>query len=334
MVEKPAGISRIRAREARAVAMPPRRTLAAMTVVLTPFRPEELAAPSGVTLVRFSGAPDDLPRDEVLAEAEMWVLPYGLSLHVDDVAGKMPRLRFIQAQSAGTDGIAGQVPDGVTLCNARGVHDAATAEMGVCLILASLRGIPTFVRAQDEGRWLPYRLWDALADKTVMIVGYGSIGRALESRLAGFEVDVVRVAGHAREGVYASTDLPHLLPEADVVVILMPLTEATRHLVDAGFLAAMKDGALLVNLARGPVVDTDALLAELESGRVRAALDVSDPEPLPDGHPLWSAPNVLISPHVAGGTTAMRPRILALVQAQIDHLAKGEQLINQVRLDR
>ncbi|MBW9208344.1 2-hydroxyacid dehydrogenase [Mumia sp. zg.B53] len=305
-----------------------------MTVVVTPFGADELSAPEGLTVVPFSGDASNLPPDDVLAEAEMWVLPYDLSFSVGEIAARMPRLRVIQAQSAGTDGIAAQIPDGVTLCNARGVHDAATAELGVGAIIASLRGIPAFVRAQDEQHWLPYRWWDSLADKTVMIVGYGSIGHALERRLAGFEVEIVRVAGHAREGVHASSELSELLPTADVVVVLTPLTDATRHLVDAEFLAAMRDGALLVNLARGPVVDTEALLAQLEDGRLRAALDVTDPEPLPADHPLWKAPNLLLTPHVAGGTSAMRPRILALVRDQLQRFAAGEDLLNQVRLHR
>ncbi|MGH1565071.1 2-hydroxyacid dehydrogenase [Mumia sp. DW29H23] len=301
-----------------------------MTVALTPFAPEELDAPDGITLVRFSGAAEDLPADDVLADVEAWVIPYALSFPLGELAARMPRLRVIQAQSAGTDGIAAQVPAGVTLCNARGVHDAATAELGVGLMISALRGIPEFVRAQENAEWLPYRWWTALADRTVMILGYGSIGQALERRLAGFEVDVVRVAGHARDGVHASSELPELLPTVDVVVVLTPLTDATRHLVDADFLAALKDGALLVNLARGPVVDTEALLAELARGRLRAALDVTDPEPLPADHPLWRAPNTLITPHVAGGTSAMRPRVVALVRDQLRRLAAGEELINQV----
>lgn len=303
-----------------------------MPLVLSPFAPDAFEVPPGVDLVSYSGATADLPSDDVLADVTMWVLPYDLSADLRSTVSRMPRLEVIQAQSAGTDGIVAQIPDGVRLCNARGVHDAATAELGVGLILASLRGIPAFVRAQDEQRWLAYRWWDALADKTVMIVGYGSIGEALERRLAGFEVDVVRVARRARDGVHATSELPDLLPHADVVVLLTPLTDQTRHLADAGFLAAMKDGAFLVNLARGPVVDSDALLAEVETGRLRAALDVTDPEPLPPGHPLWSAPGVLISPHVAGGTTAMRPRMLALVQEQVRRLAAGEELANEVPL--
>ncbi|KAA1420396.1 2-hydroxyacid dehydrogenase [Mumia zhuanghuii] len=301
-----------------------------MTVVLAPFAADELTPPDGLTVVRFSGSAEDLPPDEVLEQVELWVLPYSLAFPLGELAARMPRLRVIQAQSAGTDGIVAQVPDGVVLCNARGVHDAATAELGVGLIIASLRGIPSFVRAQDEGRWAAWQWWPALADRRVMILGYGSIGEALERRLAGFETEIVRVASRPRDGVHGVAELPDLLPEVDVVVVLTPLTDATRHLVGTDFLAAMKDHALLVNLARGPVVDTAALLVELQSGRLRAALDVTDPEPLPDGHPLFSAPNTLITPHVAGGTSAMRPRVVALVRDQLRRFVAGEDLANRV----
>ncbi len=180
------------------------------------------------------------------------------------------------------------------LCNARGVHEASTAELALALTLASLRGIPGFVRAQQQERWQG-DFHPALADRSVLIVGYGAIGSAIEDRLTPFELTrVARVARSARTTargpVHQLAELPALLPEADVVILSTPLNETTRHLVDAEFLARMKDGALLVNVARGPVVDTKALLAELESGRITAALDVTDPEPLPQGHPLWHAP--------------------------------------------
>jgi phosphoglycerate dehydrogenase-like enzyme len=210
------------------------------------------------------------------------------------------------------------------------VHDASTAELVVGLIIASLRRIPDFVRAQATGEWR-YGRYDALADKTVLIVGYGSVGEAIEQRLGGFEVDVLRVARSARSGeprVHGFDDLPRLLPQADVVVLVTPLTEQTRGLVDAAFLARMKPGALIVNAARGPVVVTDDLLAAVRSGRVRAALDVTDPEPLPADHPLWVEPNVLISPHVGGNTSAFLPRAHRLVAEQLQRFAAGQPLLN------
>jgi phosphoglycerate dehydrogenase-like enzyme len=196
------------------------------------------------------------------------------------------------------------------------------------LTLASLRGIPGFVAGQREERWQG-GFHPALADRSVLIVGYGAIGSAVEDRLAPFECErVVRIARTARTTargpVHSLDQLSELLPQADVVILTTPLTEATRGLVGAGFLAAMKDGALLVNVARGPVVDTKALLAELDSGRLRAALDVTDPEPLPAGHPLWHAPNCLISPHVGGSTSAFRPRAERLLRSQLTRFAAGD----------
>ena len=226
------------------------------------------------------------------------------------------------------------VPDGVTLCNARGVHDASTAELAVALVLASLRGFPDFVRAADGQRWAPGPR-PALADRTVLIVGYGSVGAAVEQRLAGFEVDVRRVARTPRMSPAGPVEgfdrLDAMLGESDVVVLCVPLTDETTGLVDAGFLARMRDGALLVNVARGAVVDTPALVAELSSGRILAALDVTDPEPLPAGHPLWSAPGLLLSPHVGGNTSAFLPRAFRMLADQLARFATGQPLLNVVR---
>jgi phosphoglycerate dehydrogenase-like enzyme len=212
------------------------------------------------------------------------------------------------------------------------VHDASTAELAVALILASLRGLPDFVRSAQRGEWDGSRR-DSLADRTVLIVGYGSVGRAVERRLAGFECEVRRVARTARDGVEPLDALPALLPLADVVVLTLPMTEETRGMVDATFLSRMHDGALLVNVARGPVVRTDALLSEVTSGRLRAALDVTDPEPLPPDSPLWSCPNVLVSPHVGGNTTAFLPRAVRLVADQLRRYVAGEELRNVINAD-
>lgn len=241
----------------------------------------------------------------------------------------MSSLRVIQMLSAGVDWIVEAVPPGVLLCDGRGVHDPSTAEWVLAAILASIREIPAFVAAQREGVWTHHQT-AALAGSTVLIVGYGSIGAAVEARLAPFEVEVLRVARRGRPGVSAEAELPALLPKADVVVILVPLVPATRGLVDAAFLGRLRDGALLVNAARGPIVDTDALLAELATGRIRAALDVTDPEPLPAGHPLWAAPNLLLTPHVAGATELWIPRARALVYEQLARYASGEPLRNVV----
>ncbi|GAA2363283.1 2-hydroxyacid dehydrogenase [Nonomuraea africana] len=262
-------------------------------------------------------------------EVEVWIPPL---IPVPDTPGlmaAMKRLKLVQTVTAGVEPYRPDLPQGVTLCNARGVHDAGTAEWAVGAMIAVLREFPGFVDAQRRGEWT-YHHTGVLADARVLIVGYGSIGAALERRLEGFEVEVVRVARTAREGVHAMEELESLLPEADVVVLLVPATAETTGMVDAAFLARMKDGALLVNAARGAVVVTDDLVAELESGRLRAALDVSDPEPIPEGHPLWNAPGVFITPHVAGSTPASTRRSLRLIRSQLLRYLAGEPLKNVI----
>lgn len=260
-----------------------------------------------------------------ISEVELYVLPYLFEPEPLQLMSRMPALRVAQSLTAGFEHITPFLPDGVTLCNAAGVHDASTAELAVALILASLRGLDDFARAHSTGEWLFSRR-ESLADKTVLIVGYGGVGSAIEQRLAGFECNVVRVARRPREGVAGLDALPGLLRTVDVVVLAVPLTEETRRLVDAEFLAAMPDGALLVNVARGAVVDTPALVREVAAGRLRAALDVIDPEPLPPDHPLWHAPGVLISPHVGGNSTAFEPRARQLVVEQLTRYATGQPL--------
>lgn len=296
-------------------------------LVWLPFDPELLdPPPSGLRYeVVVPSDADDVPAS--IDEVEVYVPPYRFSELDSALIPRMSSLRLVQTMTAGVEHVRPHVPEGVLLCNGRGIHDTSTAELAMTLMLASLRGVPGFVRAQLAGVWAHgTRL--SLADSTVLIVGYGAIGEALERRLAGFEVDVVRVARTARDGVHAYDELPALLPEADVVVLVVPLTDLTRGLVDAAFLARMRDGALLVNVARGAVVDTDALVAELRAGRLCAALDVTDPEPLPHGHPLWGCPNLLVTPHVGGASTAMEPRAHRLVRDQLARFAAGEPLAN------
>ncbi|MDO0911560.1 2-hydroxyacid dehydrogenase [Streptomyces sp. DT2A-34] len=304
--------------------------------VWLPIPPEEIEGlPEGPNYRFWDGA-EDFPADP--AECAFYVVPYMKAPALGQrPLPEMSSVQVVQTLSAGIDHVeAGlrHLRPGVKLCNARGVHEASTAELTLTLILASLRGVPDFVRAQDKGEWLGgFR--PALADKSVLIVGYGSIGAAIEDRLAPFELArVARVARSerttARGPVHPLTELPALLPEADVVILSTPLTDATRHLVDADFLARMKDGALLVNVARGAVVDTKALLAELETGRVTAALDVTDPEPLPREHPLWRAPGVLISPHVGGPTSAFLPRAKRLLVDQLSRYVNREPLRNVI----
>ncbi|MGW0908009.1 2-hydroxyacid dehydrogenase [Streptomyces sp. NPDC002853] len=310
------------------------------TDVWLPYAEDEIeglprAAEAGINYRFWDGGPD-FPADP--ADCAFYVVPY---LKGPEVAVRplpeMTSVRAVQTLSAGVDqmrsGLRFLAP-GVQLCNAKGVHEASTAELTLALVLASLRGIPRFVEGQRQEDWRS-GFYPALADKSVLIVGYGSIGSAIEDRLAPFEcARVARVARSARATergpVHPLAELPSLLPDADVVILSTPLTDTTRGLVGADFLARMKDGALLVNVARGPVVDTKALLAELESGRITAALDVTDPEPLPAGHPLWQAPGVLISPHVGGSTSAFQPRAKRLLAAQLTRYVAGEPLGNVV----
>lgn len=297
-----------------------------------PYDPAEVGGlPDGLDIEVYDGvAPPPTEHDGV----EFYVLPYTFDLTPLRVLADMPDVRFVQTLTAGYEHVLPYLPPGARLANGRGIHEASTAELAVALTLASLRGIPSFVRGQDAGEWRA-GFYPALADKTVLILGYGAIGEAVDRRLGGFEADVVRVARGARttaDGapVRAISELPALLPTADVVIVTTPLTNETRGLVDAEFLARMRDGALLVNVARGPVVDTKALLTELTAGRLTAALDVTDPEPLPADHPLRFAPGVLISPHVGGSSSAFLPRAQRLVRTQVTAWAEGREPANVV----
>jgi len=278
----------------------------------------------------------DLPADgafpERLGRGEFLVADYN-RVRVLDAIARLEDLRVVQTMAAGVDGLLEQIPPGVTLCDAAGVHDIPVAEWIVMTVLAARHNLPEHLHAQRSATWHragPEAGGDDLDSATILIVGYGSIGRALESRLAPFGVTILRVARRQREGVHPLLDLPALLPRADVVVILLPLTAETRGLVDARFLAAMRPGALLVNPARGSIVDTGALTQAVRAGRIRVALDVTDPEPLPDGHPLWSAPGVIITPHVAGAARKLYDRAWRLIADQVRRYATGEPLRNVV----
>ncbi|MFN3866143.1 MAG: 2-hydroxyacid dehydrogenase [Demequina sp.] len=246
-----------------------------------------------------------------------------------------PNLRVIQIPSAGYEHALPFVPDGIALSNARGVHDSRTAEMALALALSSQRRLPQFWDAQARQTWDADFYAPSLADRRCLVIGYGSIGAALGERLRACEALVTGVARSARTApdgteVRAIDDLSALLPEAEVVFLVTPLTEQTEGLVDAEFLAALPDDALVVNVGRGKVVVTEALLAELQTGRLRAALDVTDPEPLPDGHPLWSAPGCIVVPHVAGFALLTDKRYVALVRRQIEALRQGHDPVNRV----
>ncbi|WP_417217792.1 NAD(P)-dependent oxidoreductase [Arthrobacter sp.] len=244
-------------------------------------------------------------------------------------------LRHVHLLSLGYEWVLEHLPAGVTVSNSRGAVEDATAEHGLALILASLRALPTAVGQQRRGEWAP--LWTtSLHGSTVVVLGHGGVGREVVSRLEPFRpAAIIPVASRARTTgaglrVHAVDELPAVLPRADVVVVTLPHTPATERLVDEKFLAALPDGALLVNIGRGAVVDTDALLAELAAGRLRAALDVTDPEPLPAGHPLWGAPGCLVTPHMAGNTDEFLRLATGIAVEQVRGLAGGRDPIHRV----
>jgi phosphoglycerate dehydrogenase-like enzyme len=286
--------------------------------------------------------------DRVL-DVEFWIAPPFMK-HAAQAWGHLRGVRVVQSMLAGVDALRPMLPPEVTLCDARGVHTIPTAEWVVTTILASYKYLPFYddlrrgatwsrrFEAEDRYRathatdkhFYPPVLLEELYGKRVLIVGYGHIGAAIEARLLPFGVEILRVARSARPGVAQIAQLPELLPQADAVVLVVPRTSETAGLIGAREIALMKQGALLVNVARGPVVDTRALLAALQSGRIRAAIDVTDPEPLPDGHPLWSVPNLLLTPHVAGSSPMFMVRAMQLAAAQVGRYLRGEPLRNVV----
>jgi phosphoglycerate dehydrogenase-like enzyme len=264
-----------------------------------------------------------------LSEVTFYVPTYLGGRPALELTKKMPNLKVLQVPNAGYDDAMEFLRPGITLCNGRGIHDDSTAELAVGLTIASLRGFATFVRDQDKGEWVN-KNYDSINDRKIGIVGFGSIGSTIARMLSGFSVEIVAFTQSGRDNTIAITDLDKHLPSLDVVILILPLTKESKHLFDARRLALMKDGALLVNVARGPIVDTDALIKELNSGRITAGLDVTDPEPLPKGHPLWSAKGVLISPHVGGNSSAFEKRARRLIESQLNLLAQGKPLNNVI----
>jgi phosphoglycerate dehydrogenase-like enzyme len=285
---------------------------------------EPLPAGVEVHLVPRKGA---LPPE--FYEAEFLVPPYGSRL-VLEALPRMEELRVIQANSSGVEWLLPHVPAGVTVCNAKGTRDVVVSEWVLAAILAMTKDLPHWHRQQEAGAWKP-TLLNELAGSRVLIVGYGSIGRAVEERLTPFDVSVERIARRARPGVYGVDQLAERLPLADIVVLLLPSTPSTDGIFDKPMLKRMKPGALLVNAGRGAAVDTEALVDAVGGGGIRAALDVTDPEPLPEDHPLWSLPGVLLTPHLAGDSEAAERRVYRLVGEQVARYVRGEPLVNVVK---
>ena len=311
------------------------------------FAPEFLSAfPSGIELITVDESLDHA------VEADVWIAdPYA------NRAKKVyPHLRGVKlaiSTMAGWEWIPDTVGPKVAICNARGAHNISTAEWTLSAILAMLKQFPFYLQVQADGLWkrrfesperyaklsgdqrplYPPVMLEELTGKSVLLVGHGAIGQEIERMLEPFHVQLTRVARSARTApkVHAVSELESLLPHADIVVLILPHTAESNNLIGAKQLALLKQGALLVNAARGPIVDTDALVAALQSRKIRAALDVTEPEPLPEGHPLWSCPNVFITPHVAGSTPEFGPRALAGAAEEVRRWIAGEPLKNLVR---
>ena len=270
------------------------------------------------------------PAPDEAGTIEFLVPRYDLGSWTPEALSTLPGLRVIQLLTAGVEAWTDRVPSGVTLCSGRGIHTASTAELALAGTLALLHELPQFGASQATQAWDRHST-DALWGKRVLVVGAGDIGQRYARAVEVFEASATFVGRTAREGVHAVGELPRLAPQHDIVLISVPHTSETHHLVDEAFLAALPDGALVVNIARGAIVDTDALVVHLAKGRIKAFLDVTDPEPLPEGHPLWSFPNAIITPHVGGGAQHWRQRAYQLVRQQVLRYVAGEPLVNVVQ---
>ncbi|HEY8684164.1 MAG TPA: 2-hydroxyacid dehydrogenase [Chloroflexota bacterium] len=283
--------------------------------------------------------PSTGPLPDGIANVDFFVPPEDTD-RIREAVRQMPSLKVIQVLSAGVDWVLPVIPPGVTLCNGSGIHDTPVSEWVVAAILATCKRFFHYRAIQLQQRWggpTPNDWYeggegpmDDLEGKTVLLLGYGSIGQAVEKRLVPFGVDIVRVARRPRQGVHETKELPTLLSSTDILVVLAPHTVETDGLLDRELLSRLKKGSVVINASRGKLIDPDALMGALAAGQVRAALDVTEPEPLPDGHPLWSAPNVFITPHVAGWSPRQLDRAYAFVRDQIRRYLSGEPLLNLV----
>ena len=266
-----------------------------------------------------------------LDDVDFYCLPYMGDGPSIAMIARMPRLRVLQSLSSGVDNVLGSVPDQVTFCNGIGLHhEEGTAELAVSIILASLKHIPVFALQQSRRQWHHLRT-DSLDGKRVLLVGYGRIGQEIEQRLAPFGAQITRTSRTARDGVATLANLPRLAADADILVVCIALTPGTTGLISGEVLAALPAGALVVNVARGPIIDAAALAGHLADGRLRAALDVTDVEPLPADRPEWAMPNVLITPHVGGDTFVFAQRASRFVADQAERYVKGQPLANVVK---
>ncbi|MEI6649535.1 MAG: 2-hydroxyacid dehydrogenase [Actinomycetes bacterium] len=287
---------------------------------------EDLKVPEGFRALN--------PGNTPLAESDLSEITFFTPVYMSGRAGlefssRMSSLEILQVPNAGYDDAIEYLRPGVLLCNARGVHDASTSELAIGLGIAVRRGFHDFAQAQERGRWMHQR-FASFSDSKIAIIGYGSIGQTVARGLSGFDVEIDAFSRSGSDGAKKISELDNFIGEYDIIMLTLPLNDESRKMFDAPRLAKMKDGAALINVARGGIVDTDALLTELNAGRLWAGLDVTDPEPLPEGHPLWRAKNCIIVPHVGGDSTAFLSRGKKLVEHQLLRLANGEELINIV----
>jgi phosphoglycerate dehydrogenase-like enzyme len=282
----------------------------------------DLHVPDGITLLSHDNFPLDTSD---LSQIDMYVPSYMGGAKALSYAAQMPNLSILQMLNAGYDDALSYVRPGITLCNARGVHDASTAELAVGLAIASRRGFLEFSNDQRQGNW-NHRRFPALSDSKVGIIGFGSIGKEVARKLSGFDVTITAFTQSGRDNTTAISELDKHLPNLDIVILILPLSDSSRHMFNAERLSKMKNGALIINVARGPIIDTEALIKELATKRIFAALDVTDPEPLPEKHLLWNAPNVIIVPHVGGNSGAFEPRGRSLIESQLRLISEGKTL--------
>jgi len=286
----------------------------------------DLLIPNGMNHLPTDGF---IPAESQLEDIEFYAPSYMGGVKTFEVIAKMKNLKTVHYSQAGYEDILPHIPSHVILCNASGLHDVSTSELAVGLTIASRRGFAEFMDNQKNGIWQRRRK-PALADSHVGIIGYGNIGKRIASLLEMFETKVTAFSRSGADGAVKISEFDNYLPDLDVIILILPLTKESKNFINADRIKKMKDGATLINLARGAIVDTDALVAELNTGRITAGLDVTDPEPLPKGHPLWSAPNLIITPHVGGDSAAFDPRARKMVQEQLARLAEKKPLLNQI----
>ena len=286
----------------------------------------DLTLPAGMTHLDSDGF---IPAASQFDEIEFYVPSYMGGLKTIEIIPKMKNLKVVHYNQAGYEDILPHIPQGVSLSNGTGIHDVSTSELAVGLTIAARRGFAEFMDNQKQGIW-KRTTKPALADSHVGIIGYGHIGKRIASLLEMFETKVTAFTRSGSDGSIKIAEFDAYLPKLDVIILILPLTTESKNFMNAERIKKMKDGATLVNVARGAIIDTDALVAELHTGRITAGLDVTDPEPLPEGHPLWSAPNVIISPHVGGDSGAFQPRARAMVSQQLQLLSENKPLLNQI----